>query len=192
MNKTIMKKLFTTISLISALFFGVALSIQAATVIDTDTGTECVYTGGPVESTLCYLVTTTTTYNSPSPAGNVLVTVEHTIHDGGGLAWFDFMRCDGGPCASTDVTTNVNGWGTVGRGASGSVNPFLSAGTYNLTLTSVARGASGLATCRWYGDPACTLINDGYTSGGTLIVNTPASVNLQIGSIIDKLIDLFI
>ncbi len=188
-----MKKILTTLSLTSALFLSGFLFVQAATVIDNSDVAEC-ETWLPVESTLCAGGYTMLTYNNPSPEGVVLITLNDAyIHDSGGYATMGFLWCGaGGPgnCTASNVSTDINGWGTIYSGG-GAVSPNLSAGTYNISL-DVDVYAPGGAECRWYGSTKCKINDTTNNSGGTLTVTAAASVNLQIGSIIDKIIDLFI
>ncbi len=194
-----MKTLLTALSTICALLFLLSSVTYGATVIDSSgSDRECETTPPlPLESTWCSASYTSITYNNPSPAGNVLVTLnDHYIHDAGGMAalGWGYLECNGGPCSAGNVRTNMNGWGTIYGPSGGSVNPLLSAGTYNISLDAAPYDAGGVS-CRWSGSPNCKIIDLTNSDGGTLTVTAAASVNLNIGLWLEekaeKLLSLF-
>lgn len=163
---------------------------HAVTVSDSSDSVECKKTSNPVETTLCAIAHTTVTYNNPSPAGVVNITVDSSyIDDGGGIAWFWALECGGGgggSCTSSNVRTNVNGWGNIYYGG-GTVSPTLSPGTYPIWLDVDVYHPSGTG-CVWFGDSNCVLLDLGSNSGGTLTVEAAASVNLNISQWFDKVL----
>lgn len=169
--------------------------LSAATYGGSSDFLECKYTGGPVETTLCAGKAGWITYNTPVDTTQlpVLISIDHEINDAGGLAWFSFLRCNGGPCSSTNIVTQLlNGWGIVGEQPSGSFNSpsNLTPGTYPITMWHAPSAGGGDVTCLWYGSPQCELLGLGdQTDGGALVVTAPsASVNLNISMWFDKVL----
>jgi hypothetical protein len=196
-----MKKYITTLALTTALFGLSNVFVYADTVDSTGGGGDC-YTvtvpGGDIDTVTCFMSHTVTVYNNPAPAGSpVTITVSHDAGDLDGFTAFNMIKCTTsgvtGQCVATDVTSAVTGngtpWGTVGRGASGSVAPSLSAGSYTISLTNKPKGGDS-QSCEFAGG-TCSLTQiptQDITSGGTLVVESapPASVLLQISGFFEK------
>lgn len=179
------------------------LSVQADTVDSTSGGgTECFHTN-PIDTITCAMFHTVTTYNNPSPAGPVTITVTREVGDGGGLAAFGMLTCGGGgagSCTSTDARSDVEGqtgglggpitaWGSIERGAGGSVTPTLAAGAHEIALHNYVSGAGNVQGCVWTGGSCNIMPENETTSGGTITIVEPVVVNLYFSVLLEKLLN---
>jgi hypothetical protein len=188
-----MKQFLTTLSLASALFLGFFSYASSATYdISAEGGCETWQTT-QMGLTPCWSISQTATVNDTAPVNSsVSVSVSR------GVQWLQdqptriILNCVGSGCDYAAWTTATLGTtetiASSGESSnSNSIGTGASTGAQTITMNTSTDGLSCNIPTGWN-----CIIEGPSQAYIPITITAPASVDLQIGSIIDKLIDLFI